>query len=318
MNNFPPARPFPARGARVLFTGAGGFVGRAVTRHLEDAGYVVEACDLQGAPRVLDVLDKQALLEATQEAKPHAFMHAAALTSGEDLQVIKVNVLGTLNALEAARAADVRHFIYFSSCGVYAPSSKPIDESGITTTTHAYALSKLLSEQAVKLGKALMTAWLLRIDAVYGPGEQPSATRSRTSVVHQIAESIHTGQNLRLKCAPYDVYNWLHTKDLARLLSVIIKHPADSVTRLYNVAGPSISVADLVSTFQALKSEIDLEKLLEYSPNPPPQHGVIDSSKIKRELGFSPTVSLEDGLNDYLAPSPIKGEGWGGGEPIKP
>ncbi|MCS7068636.1 MAG: NAD(P)-dependent oxidoreductase [Meiothermus sp.] len=288
-----------------MITGAGGFVGRAITAHLQEAGFWVEACDLQNAPRAINVLEKQALLEITLETRPHTFIHAAALTSGEDLQVIKVNVQGTLNALQAARRAGVRHFVLFSSCAVYAPSSEPTDESGPTTTTHAYALSKLLSEQAVELGKASMTAWLLRIGAVYGPAEQPSATRSRTSVVHQIAESIRTGQRLRLQCAPHDVYNWLHTQDLARLLSLIIEQPADGKAHLYNVAGPSLLVADLVSTFQALKPEIDLGKLIEYNPHPPPRHGAIDSAKAKSELGFSPAVQLEDGLLDYLARPPL-------------
>lgn len=272
---------------------------------------------MQNAPRALDVLDQQALLETILEAKPHTFIHAAALTSGEDLQVIEVNVQGTLNALEAARAANVQHFVFFSSCGVYAPSSEPIDESGTTTTANAYALSKLLGEQAVDLGKASMTVWLLRIDAVYGPGERPSETRSRTSVVHQIAESIRTGQKLRLKRASDDVYNWLHTKDLACLLEAIIRHPADGAIRLYNVAGPSVSIADLVRTFQAIKPEIDLSRLLEFNPNPPPRHGAIDSSKMTRELGFSPMVKLEEGLLDYLNPSSLMGEGWGEGEQVK-
>lgn len=304
MNGFHPLRFSPTRGKKILITGAGGFVGRAVTSHLEDAGYVVEACDLKGTPRVLDVLEKQVLLEITFEVQPHTFIHAAALTSGEALQVIKVNVQGTLNALEAARDAGVEHFIFFSSCGVYATSREPIDESGATTTTDAYALSKLLGEQAVNLGKGSMTAWLLRIGAVYGPGEQPSATRSRTSVVHHIAESIRTGQSLRLSRAPEDVYNWLHTKDLARLLSVIIEHPADGSTRLYNIAGPSASVSHLLSTFQTLKPEIDLGKLIEYNPNPPPGHRVIDSSKVARELGFWPSIKLDEGLLDYLSSSP--------------
>lgn len=311
MNNFSPNHPFPARGARVLFTGAGGFVGRAVTRHLEDTGYVVEACDLQGAPRVLDVLDIQALLEATQGAKPLALIHAAALTSGPDLQVIKVNVQGTLNALEAARAAGVRHFIFFSSCGVYAPQAEPISEEGITSTIHAYGLSKLLAEQVCTIGKLPeMTLWVLRIGAVYGAGESPSETRSRASLLYEISQAIETQTPTRLSRASSDIHNWLHTQDMARLLSVIIEHPADGLTHLYNVAGPSVSVADLVSTFQTLKPEIDLERLLEYNPNPPPRHGAIDSSKVARELGFLPAVPLEEGLLDYLSSSPT-GRGTG-------
>jgi UDP-glucose 4-epimerase len=286
-----------------------------VTRYLQEAGYCVEACDLRGASRALNVLDKSALVEVALEARPHVFVHAAALTSGEDLRVVEVNVQGTLNALEAARKAGARHFVFFSSCGVYAPSREPIREEGITTTASAYALSKLLGEQAVDLARGSMTAWLLRLDAVYGPGEQPSETRARTSVVHQIARAIYTGQKLTLQCAASDVFSWLHTRDLGRLLEAITRHHADGRTRLYNIAGPGISVRDLVASFQKIKPEIDFQGLIEFNQNPPPRHGAIDCSKVATELGFSPTVQLEEGLRDYLIPSPqaVKavGEGWG-------
>lgn len=316
-----------------MLTGASGFVGRAVTRHLREAGFRAEACDLQGAPRALDVLDKQAMTEVVLKAQPHTFIHAAALTSGTDLQLLEVNVRGTLNTLVAARAAGVRHFILFSSCGVYAPQAEPISEDGITTTAHAYGLSKLLAEEVCAVGKsAEMTLWILRIGAVYGASERPSTTRQQASLIYEISQAIKAQTPTRLSRALTDIYNWLHTKDLARLLMMIISRPSDGQTYLFNVAGPSLSVADLVKTFQKIKPGIDLGKLLELNPNPPLRHGAIDSSRITRELGFSPIINLEDGLQDYLAesPSPLVGErseaedaeakpgnGWDEGEPIK-
>lgn len=282
-------------------TGAGGFVGRALTRHLQEAGYRVEACDLEGAPRALDVLNKQAMIEVALKAQPHAFIHAAALTSGEDLRVMEVNVRGTLNALAAAQAATIPHFILFSSCGVYAPQTEPISEEGITTTAHAYGLSKLLAEEVCRFGKSPeMTVWILRIGAVYGADESPSVTRSRPSLIYEIGQTLQMQTPTQLSRASSDIYNWLHTRDLAGLLETIIQHPADGEAHLYNVAGPSISVADLVTTFQKIKPEIDLSKLLEFNPNPPPRHGAIDSSRVTRELGFSPKTRLEEGLLDYL------------------
>lgn len=304
-----------------------------MTRHLQEAGYRVEAGDLQGTPRALNVLDKQALMEVTLETQPHTFIHAAALTSGTDLQLLEVNIRGTLNALEAAKTAGVRHFILFSSCGVYAPQAEPISEDGITTTAHAYGLSKLLAEEVCRVGKsAEMTVWILRIGAVYGASERPSTTRQRASLIYQISQAIQARTPTRLSRASTDIYNWLHTKDLARLLMMMVSRPSDGQTRLFNVAGPSLSVADLVKTFQRIKPEIDLGKLLEFNPNPPPRHGAIDSSRVTRELGFSPIISLEDGLQDYLgeSSSPLVGEwseagdaetklgnGWDEGEPIK-
>jgi hypothetical protein len=131
-----------------------------------------------------------------------------------------------------------------------------------------------------------------------------------------------------LKRPQSDIYNWIHTRDLARLLQIIHSSPADGETHLYNITGPSISLVELVQVFQRLQPEVDFERLLECSPNPPPRHGAIDSSKAARELGFITTVPLKEGLLDYLIETPLpvypmgfrsglyqaKGErGWGEG-----
>lgn len=290
-----------------------------MVKHLREGGLEVLPCDLTRAEQKLDVLDSAEMMRVALEFNPYTFIHAAALTSGNDLKMIDVNVQGTLNALEAARAAQVKHFILFSSCGVYAPQGEPISEEGITTTAHAYGLSKLLAEQAVRLGKGSMTVWVLRVGAVYGADEQPSDTRARTSLIHQIAEAVKAGQSINVGRAPGDMYNWLHTKDLARLLQIITAQPSDGGTHLYNVAGPSLSLTGLVQTFQRLKPEIDISQLVEYSSNPPPRHGAIDSSNVARELGFTPTIPLEEGLLDYMdkTPSPTRGEGWSEGVQIR-
>jgi UDP-glucose 4-epimerase len=298
-------------------TGAGGFVGREVVKFLREGGLEVLPCDLKGTEQRLDVLDSAEMMRVALEFKPHTFIHAAALTTGSDLKIIEVNVQGTLNALEAARVAKVQQFILFSSCGVYAPQGEPIPEEGFPTTAHAYGLSKLLAEQAVRLGKGSMTVWLLRVGAVYGAGENPSDTRARTSLIHQIAEAVKAGQRINVGRAPGDMYNWLHSKDLARLLQIITAQPSDGGTGLYNVAGRGVSVKELVQAFQKLKPDIDFDRLVEYTSNPPPRHGAIDNSKAIRELGFTQTVSLEEGLLDYLTPSPLVGEGWGEGVQIR-
>jgi UDP-glucose 4-epimerase len=285
---------------RILLTGAGGFVGRAVTRDLRAVGFEVVGLDLHGAELAIDVLDREALIRVTQEARPHAFIHAAALTSGEDKRLLEVNLGGTLNALEAARDAGVWHFVFLSSCGVYAPTSRSICESSATVAASAYSLSKLLGERAVALGKGSMTAWLLRIDAVYGPDERSSQTRLKTSVIYQIAQAIRTGQKLLLPYGSATIHSWLHTSDLARLLMMIVLHPDDGQTRLYNVAGRGVSLDQLIEIFRHLGPRADLEDLIEFSLNPPPRHGAVDVSKLARELGFSPSVGLEEGLQDYL------------------
>ena len=178
--------------ARVLLTGAGGFVGRAVAAQLGASGLEVLGCDLRGSARAVDVMDGEALRNLALEVRPTAFVHGAAITTAsraDELDLLEVNLRGTLNAIQAARAAEVAHFVLLSSAGVYAAAQpEPISESGVTSSDRAYSLSKSLAEQICDLGKSAgMTVWILRLAAVYGPLEVVSATRSKGSLIFEIA-----------------------------------------------------------------------------------------------------------------------------------
>ena len=99
---------------RVLLTGAGGFVGRALTAQLESRGLETIGCDLRGSARAVDVLDGEALRELALEFRPTVFLHGAAITTAtrsDELDLLEVNLRGTLNAISAARAAGVIHFV---------------------------------------------------------------------------------------------------------------------------------------------------------------------------------------------------------------
>ena len=101
-----------------------------------------------------------------------------------------------------------------------------------------------------------------------------------------------------------DIYNWLHTQDLAGLLELIVARKGDGEIHLYNVAGAPINGHELVATFQALVPEIDLQTLLEWTATPPPRHGTMDCSRIQQELGWQAHVPLQTGILEYLKVKP--------------
>jgi nucleoside-diphosphate-sugar epimerase len=294
---------------RVLLTGAGGFVGRAVAQQLEARGSKVSGCDLRGATRAIDVLERDALLRFALEVQPTVFVHGAAVTTArrpDELDLLEVNLRGTLNALCAARAVGVAHFVLLSSAGVYAPGQpEPITEAGITSSEHAYSLSKTLAEEMCDLGKSAgMTIRALRLGAVYGPGETVSATRSRGSLVLEIARQLNAAR-IVLPRAPDDAYNFLHTADLAQLLETIAQRPSDGGTHVYNVGGATTTALELVHAFERVTKQ-PLEPRVVWNANPAPRHGAIDSSKLKNELGFVADTPLETGLLDYLEAAPME------------
>jgi nucleoside-diphosphate-sugar epimerase len=294
---------------RVLMTGAGGFVGRAVVSQLEARGLDVLECDLHSAARVVDVLDVEALKSLTLEVQPTCFVHGAAITTAsraDELDLLAVNLRGTMNALRAARAAEVTQFVLLSSAGVYAPGqAEPIHETGATSSDRAYSLSKTLAEEICDLGKSdLMTVWVLRLAAVYGPGETISHTRSRGSLMLEIARQRHEAR-IELPRVAEDAYNFLHTSDLARLLEKISRRPGDGGTHVYNVGGETATALEIVRAFESATHQ-SLEPRVVWNPNPAPRHGAVSSSKLRHELGFEPRVSLETGVLDYLETAPME------------
>ena len=294
---------------RVLLTGAGGFVGRAVAARHEARGLEVLGCDLHGAARAVDVLDGEALRNLALEFRPTVFVHGAAITTatrGDELDLLEVNLRGTLHALQAARNAGVIHFMLLSSAGVYASGQpEPITESGLTSSDRAYSLSKTLAEEICDLGKSAgMTVWALRPAAVYGPLEVVSPTRSRGSLIFEIARQLRNPR-IELPRASSDAYNFLHTGDLARLLEIIAQRQSDGGTHMYNVGGDTVTALEIVKGFERVTGE-SLEPRVVWHPNPAPRHGALDSSKLQRELGFVASTPLETGLLDYLSAAAIK------------
>jgi nucleoside-diphosphate-sugar epimerase len=286
----------------VLLTGAGGFVGAAISHHWQTSDLELTTCDLRGATRSVDILDPQAIEQLMLEIKPHAVIHAAAITTSDnDLHLLEVNVQGTLHVLDAANKHGVEHLVFLSSSGVYAPVNETIFEHSLTSSASAYALSKLLSEEICAVGKSpKLTVWLLRLGPIYGAFERASDTRSKTSLVHLIAQAIQNQQPVKLPRAVTDVYNWLHTKDLTDLLERIVSSPSDGGVHLYNVAGAPTTGSELIAAFQAITPEIDLQTLLKWTALPPPRHGALDCSRVRQELGWTPHVPLSTGILDYL------------------
>jgi nucleoside-diphosphate-sugar epimerase len=278
---------------RVLLTGAKGFVGQALLTALEPStGLEVIGTDLPE----LDVTNRTAVLEQVSALRPDVVLHGAGITTGTDVRLLEVNLRGTLHLLEAANLVQARHFVFFSSSGVYTPNGLPVDENAPTSSGSAYALSKLLGEELCRVMQHQLTMWVLRLGAVYAAGEVASATRANTSWMAQIAAATQSQNVLLLPRAPEDVYNWLHASDFAALLEKICQRSPDGLWCLYNVGGESVTVARLLETFAAVAGR---EVAVQWA-TPTPRHGELVCSRVQQELGWQPRVRLEDGVKGYL------------------
>lgn len=165
--------------AKVLVTGGAGYVGSHACKALAAAGYLPVAFDnlstgnrwaVRWGPLVLgDVLDPSAVHLAFKQYRPIAVMHfAAAALVGESVRepalYWRLNLVGTLNLIEACRIHDVSVFVFSSTCAVYGiPPSVPIAEAAPKRPINPYGASKLAAEQLLQDAE---TAYGLRYAAL--------------------------------------------------------------------------------------------------------------------------------------------------------
>ncbi|MGH6950585.1 MAG: UDP-glucose 4-epimerase GalE, partial [Vitreimonas sp.] len=149
----------------VFVTGGAGFVGSHCAKAFAGAGWNVVSYDnlsrgfrdlVRWGPLIEgDLGDAETLTRALTETKPDIVAHYAAFASvGESMKkpglYYRINVAGTLNLLEAMRAADVGKLIFSSSCATYGVHDDLITEETAQNPINPYGASKLTGERMIK------------------------------------------------------------------------------------------------------------------------------------------------------------------------
>ncbi len=279
---------------RAVVTGATGFIGRHLVRHLAEDGWQVSALvrrddhRLAGqgvAARRGDVLDSRSLREASAGAD--VFFHLAAQASVEEARqspagAISLNITGTLNALEACRANGIRRFIYLSTIHVMGPAAalSPDDDSTFAPQS-VYAASKLAAERlALTFGRACgMDVVVLRPSNVYGPDQSTDAV-----VPEFVAHALRGG--IIEPHAPDIRRHFLYVDDLVDALVRAAVVP-EAANRAFNIeAAHSVSIGELARLIQAAAAGEKQDDGGDLgSPAPP-----VDA------LGWSARTSLREGI----------------------
>ena len=205
----------------------------------------------------------------------------------------QVNVGGTINVLQCARAAGIRRLAYAASSSSYGiPDMYPTPETSPIDPQYPYALTKYMGEELVlHWAKTYrLPAVSLRLFNVYGP-------RSRTSGTYGAVFGVFLAQKLSGK--PFTVVgDGFQTRDFTYVTDVagafISAVKSDVIGEAINVgSGGHYSVNRLVEL---------LDGPIEYIPKRPgePDCTFADTAKIKRLFGWEPKVSFEIGVGNML------------------
>jgi UDP-glucose 4-epimerase len=292
---------------RALVTGGAGFIGSHVVDALVARGDDVFVLDdlssgrrenvNDGARLVLvDIRDAAAVEKAFGEAKPETCFHLAAQA---DLRVsvarpvfdAEVNLLGTINVLESARAVEAQ--VVFSSTGgaIYGECDGPADEDSPRMPLAPYGASKLAGEEYLATWSRLYGAAhvALRYANAYGPRQDP---HGEAGVVAIFFGRIAHGQELHIYGDGRQTRDYVYVADVVAATLAASDAPAG----VYNIGtGIETSVLDLAAACKHA-SGIDAEIVFD-----PPRLGelarsVLDSGRAAAALGFRPATTLDDGL----------------------
>ncbi|MBL7206237.1 MAG: NAD-dependent epimerase/dehydratase family protein [Candidatus Aenigmarchaeota archaeon] len=191
---------------KILVTGGAGFVGSYITDKLIDLGNDVVILDNLSNGNNLspkaelvsgDICKTEDCIKAVSgcETVFHLAAQVSVQKSTENpAEDSRINVLGTINMLEAAKKAGAKNFIYFSSAAVYGnPKKVPISETDPTVPISPYGASKLAAEGYCRLYEN-MTVTIVRPFNIYGPRQDPNSPYS--GVISIFTERAKKGENL--------------------------------------------------------------------------------------------------------------------------
>jgi UDP-glucose 4-epimerase len=298
-------------GKTILVTGGAGFIGS----HIVDA--VVDQNDV----RVLDSLSTgshsnlhpdarliegdirdEETLDAAMEDVDIVFHKAAMVSVPASVEQPKichdVNGTATLNLLEAARANDSR-VVFASSAAIYGhPDELPIPEDAPKRPASPYGLEKLTADYYTRIyaDRYGLETVNLRYFNVYGPRQTGG---QYSGVISTFLDQARAGEPITVEGDGEQTRDFVHVDDVVQ--ANLRAATADTIGTSYNIGtGSNITIRELAETIQAV-IETDSE-IVHTDPRPGDiERSEADISKAQDELGYTPTVTVEDGLSQLVS-----------------
>ena len=297
----------------VLVTGGAGFIGSNLVSYLISNGNSVTVLDnfisgyrsnLHPFPSVRiiegDIRDKNAVEEAMSGAE--VVFHMAASVGNKrsiDYPLIDadINVMGTLQILEAARKMGVRKIVTSSSAGIFGElKTIPIKEDHPIEPDTPYGCTKLCEEKLCLSYAKLydIEAVCLRYFNVYGPNQRFDAYGN---VIPIFVFRMIRNETLTIYGDGEQTRDFVHVDDVVQ--ANINAANTEGVNGAFNIAsGKSITINQLVKIISKNNNSIDVE----YAPNRPGdvRDSLADLSLAQQKINYTPQVDIESGVKEYI------------------
>jgi dTDP-glucose 4,6-dehydratase len=210
----------------------------------------------------------------------------------------QTNVVGNVCFHDRLRQADwLRKYVHVGTPEVYGNTSGTIDENAPFNPSTPYAASRAACDLHLRtfLQRYRFPVTWTRSANVYGPGQQLYRIIPRTILF------IKLGRKLSLHGGGHSVRSFIHIRDVATAtLAVARQAPAGEC---YHLSTPHfVSIRELVETVCRMM-QADFSRVVEVSEDRPGKDAayLLDSAKARRALGWSDTMSLEEGVRETIA-----------------
>jgi UDP-glucose 4-epimerase len=295
-------------------TGGAGFIGSNIVKHLINEGHIVRVLDdlssgyrtnLEPFPQVEFIegdIRNAAIVSRAMQSVEVVFHLAASVGNKRSIEHpvadSQINVLGTLNVLEAARLAGVRKIVFSSSAGIFGElKTLPIREDHPLEPDSPYGASKLGAEKLCLVYSKLypLEAVCLRYFNVYGVNQRYDAYGN---VIPIFAQRLLHGEALIIFGDGEQTRDFVNVRDVVQ--ANYLASLASGVCGVFNIAsGTRITVKELA---QLMGEASGIEPKLEYGPprRGDVRHSLADVGAANKAFAYKPAVSIEEGLREYL------------------
>ncbi len=292
----------------ILALGGNGFLGWHLVNELTTAGHQVTVLgrrtepqrSLPGATRYIqvDLSDRAALAKLLIGVDAVAHLASATVPSTGDKDAVadvRINLIGTLNLLEAMVEMECKRLLFFSSGGtVYGiPQHTPIDEHHALAPICSYGIVKVAIEAYLSLyaRNHAMKCVILRASNPYGPCQSNLGVQG---VIGTYLHSAMTGQPIEIWGDGKAVRDYIYVEDLARLGRLAIESNDSGIFNAGSGMGTSVrEIAEYI--LRITRRDVPVFTLPGRKFDVP--ISVLDIAKAKTTFDWKPEVDLEQGIH---------------------
>lgn len=298
---------------KVIVTGGAGFISSHVVDLLIDNNYEVCIIDnlTHGSVKninkkakfyEMDIRDAK-LKEIFQIEKPDYVIHNAAQISvpasiDDPMNDASINIMGTINVLEACSSVNVKKIIYPASAAIFGePSYLPIDEAHPLEMLSPYGVTKHTVEHYLKVYKGLYNIdyVALRCANVYGPRQDSSG---EGGVIAIFCEKLLKDEIPYIYGDGNQIRDFVYVKDVAKAYLMALN---SDISGIYNVStNVKITINELFKIINKLLNK-NISCIYTDERKGDIRESYMTYDKIEKKIGWKPETSITEGLEETLS-----------------